>query len=128
MAQILGMFIHALTVLFDHAVQPPFRSAQLRAIQSRHRGFGWQDKCADVLAYCWRSAYRIAPREQLSVGSSVLQACWHPSMTNGGKPAVAEPCVAEQEQMIREFAREGPFKLLGMGPAIAPAPYRGTID
>lgn len=92
--------------------KPPLALAQLRAIQNRHRGPDGKIKDADVLALLLEvKRYRsfVLRTKQLSGEFKRPSGVLAPVYDEWWETLVAEPCVAEQEQMIRELL-EGPFK------------------
>lgn len=99
--------------------KPPLRIAQLRAIQDRHRGPDGKISDADVLALLQEvKRYRsfILRTKQLSGGFKRPAGVLAPVYDEWFEILYAEPCVAEQEQMVLELLKE-PAKLRkGMAP------------
>ena len=101
----------------------PFRSplslAELRAIQDRHRGSDGKISDADVLALLLEvKRYRsfVLRTKQLSSEFKRPSGVLAPVYDEWWETLAAEPCVAEQELMVRELL-EGPGKLRkGMAP------------
>lgn len=98
--------------------KPPLRIAQLRAIQDRHRSPDGKISDADLLALLQEvKRYRsfILRTKQLSGGFKRPSGVLGPVYDEWFEILSAEPCVAEQEQMVRELL-EAPDKLRkGMG-------------
>jgi|GEM_PF-206314 len=120
MARILGLFIlYVYTVFFAMPFKPPLPLAQLRAIQDRHRGQDGKINDDDVLALLQEvKRYRsfMLRTKQLSGEFKRPSGVLAPVFDEWWETLIAEPCIAEQEQMIRELL-EGPTKLReGMAP------------
>ncbi|MDG9971309.1 hypothetical protein N7638_24990 [Achromobacter mucicolens] len=98
---------------------PPLRVEQLRAIQDRHRGPDGKISDVDVLALLQEvKRYRsfILRTKQLSDCFKRPSGVLAPVYDEWLEILSDEPCVAEQEQMVRELL-EAPEKLRkGMAP------------
>lgn len=113
------MKTHVLQYCFIMPFNPPLLLSQLRAIQDRHRGPDGKIDDADVLALLQEvKRYRsfILRTKQLSGEFKRPSGVLAPVYDEWWETLLAEPCVAEQEQIIRELL-EAPNKLRkGMAP------------
>jgi hypothetical protein len=98
---------------------PPLALAELRAIQDRHRGPDGKIRDPDVLALLMEvKRYRsfVLRTKQLAGELRRPSGVLAPVYDEWWDTLTAEPCIAEQEQMVRELLA-GPAKLRkGMTP------------